>query len=132
MRIYICARNMYSEETERVARFLEKHGHTVYYSAKDTYLEAPAGDVFLNNMVLIRNADVFIVYFTKEGRYGADFALETGIAAEAGKPIIGYIDLDKAQRTVFDSNFEKDVMFRGAFTRLFDDLEEFAKYLLLM
>ena len=132
MRIYICARNMYSEETERVAWFLEKHGHIVYYSAKDTYHDASAGDVFLNNMVLIRNADVFIVYFTKNGSYGADFAVETGIAAEAGKPIIGYIDLDETQRKVFDNNFEKDVMFRGAFTRLFDDLEEFAKYLLLI
>lgn len=123
---------MYSEETERVARFLEKHGHTVYYSAKDTYSEAPASDVFLNNMVLIRNADVFIVYFTKNGSYGVDFAVETGIAAEAGKPIIGYIDLDETQRKIFERNFENDTMFRGAFTRLFDDLEEFAKYLLLM
>ncbi|TRO51974.1 hypothetical protein E2P71_08355 [Candidatus Bathyarchaeota archaeon] len=132
MRIYICARNMYSEETERVARFLEKHGHIVYYSAKDTYLNAPAGDVFLNNLVLIRNTDVFIVYFTKEGHYSVDFGVETGIAAEAGKPVIGYIDLDDAQRTVFDSNLEKDVMFRGAFTRFYYNLEEFAKYLLLM
>ncbi len=115
-----------------MARFLEKHGHTVYYSAKDTYLNAPASDVFLNNMVLIRNADVFIVYFTKNGSYGVDFAIETGIAAEAGKPVIGYIDLDEAQRRIFNTNFEKDVMFRGAFTRLFDNLEDFAKYLLLM
>jgi len=132
MRIYICARNMYSEETERVARFLEKHGHTVYYSAKGSKVNAPADEVFLNNMVLIRNADVFIVYFTKEGRYGADFAVETGIAAEACKPVIGYIELEEEQRKIFDTNFEKDTMFRGAFTRLFDDLEEFAKYLLLM
>jgi nucleoside 2-deoxyribosyltransferase len=132
MKIYICARNMYSEETEKIARFLEKHGHTVYYSAKDTYQNAPANEMFLNNMVLIRNADVFIIYFTKDAHYGADFAVEVGIAAEAGKPVIGYIDLDERQREIFYTNFEEDVMFSGAFNRLFDDLEEFAKYLLLM
>ncbi|MCJ7731302.1 hypothetical protein MUP51_03210 [Candidatus Bathyarchaeota archaeon] len=58
--------------------------------------------------------------------------MEVGIAAEAGKPVIGYLDLDEKQREAFYANFEKDIMFSGAFTQLFDDLEEFAKFLLLM
>jgi nucleoside 2-deoxyribosyltransferase len=132
MRIYICARNMYHEETEKIARFLEKHGHMVYYAAKDTYHNAPSDEVFLNNMVLIRNCDVFIAYFTKDGHYGIDFAVEVGIAAEASKPIIGYMDIDEKHLDRFRKNFENDIMFSGAFTRMFDNLEEFGKYLLLM
>ncbi len=132
MRIYICARNMYHEETAKIARFLEKHGHTVYYAAKDTYQDAPGSEIFLNNLVLIRNSDVFIAYFTRNGNIDVDSAVEVGIAAEAGKPVIGYIDLDEKQREAFYANFEKDIMFSGAFTQLFDDLEEFAKFLLLM
>ena len=46
--------------------------------------------------------------------------------------MIGYLDLDEKQREAFYANFEKDIMFSGAFTQLFDDLEEFAKFLLLM
>ena len=132
MRIYICARNMYHEETEKIARFLEKHGHMVYYAAKDTYQNAPPDEIFLNNLVLIRNCDVFIAYFTKDGHYGIDFAVEVGIAAEASKPIIGYMDIDEKCLDGFRKNFENDIMFSGAFTRMFDDLEEFGKYLLLM
>ena len=132
MRIYICARNMYHEETAKIARFLEKHGHMVYYAAKDTYQNAPPDEVFLNNLVLIRNCDVFIAYFTKDGHYGVDFAVEVGIAAEAGKTIIGYINIEKEYLEAFEKRFEKDIMFSGAFTRMFDDLEEFGKYLLLM
>ena len=93
MRIYICARNRYHKETAKIASFLEKHGHIVYYAAKDTFQNAPADEIFLNNLVLIRNTDVFIAYFTEDGHYGIDFAVEVGIAAEAGKPIIGYVDL---------------------------------------
>ncbi|MCW4011630.1 MAG: nucleoside 2-deoxyribosyltransferase [Candidatus Bathyarchaeota archaeon] len=132
MRIYICARNMYHDETEKIARFLGKHGHMVYYAAKDTYQNAPADEVFLNNLVLIRNCDVFIAYFTKDGHYGIDFAVEVGIAAEAGKPIIGYMDIEKGYLEAFEKRFEKDIMFSGAFTRMFDDLEEFGNYLLLI
>lgn len=132
MRIYICARNMHHEETAKIAAFLEKHGHTVYYAAKDTYQNAPADEIFLNNLVLIRNTDVFIAYFTKDGHYGIDFAVEVGIAAEAGKPIIGYVDLKEDQLDGFYRKFEKDIMFSGAFTKMFTDLEEFAKFLLLM
>ncbi len=132
MRIYICARNMYHEETAKIARFLEKHGHMVYYAAKDTYQNAPADEVFLNNLVLIRNTDVFIAYFTKDGHYGIDFAVEVGIAADAGKPIIGYMDIEEQYMDEFKQRFEKDIMFSGAFTRIFTDLEEFGRFLLLM
>jgi nucleoside 2-deoxyribosyltransferase len=132
MRIYICARNMHHEETAKIASFLEKHGHMVYYAAKDTYQSAPADQIFLNNLVLIRNSDVFIAYFTKDGHYGIDFAVEVGMAAETGKPIIGYIDLGEEQLGGFYRKFEKDIMFSGAFTKMFTDLEEFAKFLLLI
>ena len=132
MRIYICARNMHHKETAKIAAFLEKHGHMVYYAAKDTYQKAPADEIFLNNLVLIRNTDVFIAYFTKDGHYGIDFAVEVGIAAEAGKPIIGYVDLMEDQLDGFYRKFEKDIMFSGAFTKMFTDIEEFAKFLLLM
>lgn len=132
MRIYICARNMHHKETAKIAAFLEKHGHIVYYAAKDTYQKAPADEMFLNNLVLIRNADVFIAYFTGDGHYGIDFAVEVGIAAEAGKPIIGYIDLKDEQLERFYKRFEKDIMFSGAFSKLFTDLEDFGKFLLIM
>ena len=132
MRIYICARNMHHEETTKIASFLEKHGHMVYYAAKYTYQKAPSEEIFLNNLVLIRNADVFIAYFTDDGHYGIDFAVEVGIAAEAGKPIIGYIDLKDDVLDRFNRRFEKDIMFSGAFSKLFTDLEEFAKFLLTM
>ena len=132
MRIYICARNMHHEETAKIASFLEKHGHMVYFAAKDTYQKAPADEMFLNNLVLIRNADVFIAYFTNDGHYGIDFAVEVGIAAEAGKPIIGYIDLKDEHLENFYRRFEKDIMFSGAFSKLFTDLEEFGKFLLIM
>ena len=132
MRIYISARNMYHEETEKIARFLEKHGHMVYYSAKDTYQDSPPGESFLNNLVLIRNADVFIAYFTKEGSYGVDSAVEVGMAAEAGKPIIGFIDLKEEHMDRFNTRFKKDIMFSGAFDHMFTDLEEFAEYLIKM
>ena len=130
MRIYICARNMYHKETAKIASFLEKHGHIVYYAAKDTFQNAPADEIFLNNLVLIRNTDVFIAYFTEDGHYGIDFAVEVGIAAEAGKPIIGYVDLKDEWLDGFYERFEKDIMFSGAFSKLFTDLEEFAKFLL--
>ena len=130
MRIFICARNMHHEETAKIAAFLEKHGHMVYYAAKDTYQKAPSEEIFLNNLVLIRNADVFIAYFTNDGHYGIDFAVEVGIAAEAGKPIIGYIDLENEVLDRFNRRFEKDIMFSGAFSKIFTDLEEFAKFLL--
>jgi len=123
---------MHHEETAKIASFLEKHGHIVYYAAKDTYQKAPAEEIFLNNLVLIRNADVFIAYFTDDGRYGIDFAVEVGIAAEAGKPIIGYIDLKEERLEKFYRRFEKDIMFSGAFSKLFTDLEEFGKFLLIM
>jgi hypothetical protein len=55
-----------------------------------------------------------------------------GIAAEAGKNIIGYIDVEKEYLEAFEKRFEKDIMFSGAFTQMFDDLEEFGKFLLLM
>ena len=132
MRIYICARNLHQNETTKIAAFLEKHGHMVYYAAKDTHQGAPAEEIFLNNLVLIRNADVFIAYFTGDGHYGIDFAVEVGMAAEAGKPIIGYIDLEDEHRERFYKRFEKDIMFSGAFNRLFTELEEFGKFLLLM
>ena len=132
MRIYICARNMYQDETSKIASFLEKHGHMVYYAAKDTYQNAPSNEIFLNNLVLIRNSDVFIAYFTKDGHYGVDFAVEVGMAADAGKPIIGFVDVNKEQLDEFHSRFEKDIMFSGAFNRLFTELEEFGKFLLLM
>jgi len=123
---------MHHKETAKIAAFLEKHGHMVYYAAKDTYQKAPADEIFLNNLVLIRNTDVFIAYFTKDGHYGIDFAVEVGIAAEAGKPIIGYVDLMEDQLDGFYRKFEKDIMFSGAFTKMFTDIEEFAKFLLLM
>ena len=123
---------MHHEETAKIAAFLEKHGHMVYYAAKDTYQNAPSDEIFLNNLVLIRNTDVFIAYFTKDGHYGIDFAVEVGIAAEAGKPIIGYVDLMEDQLDGFYRKFEKDIMFSGAFTKMFTDIEEFAKFLLLM
>ena len=123
---------MHHEETAKIAAFLEKHGHMVYYAAKDTYQKAQAEEMFLNNLVLIRNADVFIAYFTDDGHYGIDFAVEVGIAAEAGKPIIGYIDLKDDVLDRFNRRFEKDIMFSGAFSKLFTDLEEFAKFLLTM
>ena len=123
---------MHQEETAKIAAFLEKHGHMVYYAAKDTYQNAPANEIFLNNLVLIRNTDVFIAYFTGDGHYGVDFAVEVGMAAEAGKPIIGFVDLKDKQFDRFYSRFEKDIMFSGAFVRIFTDLEEFAKFLLIM
>jgi len=123
---------MHHEETAKIAAFLEIHGHMVYYAAKDTYQNAPSDEIFLNNLVLIRNTDVFIAYFTKDGHYGIDFAVEVGIAAEAGKPIIGYVDLMEDQLDGFYRKFEKDIMFSGAFTKMFTDIEEFAKFLLLM
>ena len=123
---------MYHDETEKIARFLEKHGHMVYYAAKNTHQDAPVDEIFLNNLVLIRNCDVFIAYFTKDGHYGIDFAVEVGIAAEAGKPIIGYMDIEEQYIDGFKQSFEKDIMFSGAFSRIFTDLEEFGKFLLLM
>ena len=132
MRIYICARNMHHKETAKIASFLEKHGHMVYYAAKDTYQKAPAEEIFLNNLVLIRNADVFIAYFTGDGHYGVDFAVEVGMAAEAGKPIIGFVDVKDEKLDQFLKRFEKDIMFGGAFTKIFSDLEKFANYLLLI
>ncbi len=132
MRIYICARNMHHEETAKIAAFLERHGHIVYFAAKDTPQDIPADEIFLNNLVLIRNTDVFIAYFTKDGHYGIDFAVEVGMAADAGKPIIGYIDLKDEQLEGFYSKFNEDIMFSGAFNKLFTDLEEFGKYLLTM
>ncbi len=130
MRIYISARNMYSEETKKIAGFLEKHGHVVYYAAKDTPQNIPDDQIFLNNLVLIRNADVFIGFFTKDGHYGIDFAVEVGMASEAGKRIIGYVDVEKAYETRFYEKFRKDVMLKDAFTGMFTDLEEFGRYLL--
>ena len=75
---------------------------------------------------------MFIAYFTKDGHYGIDFAVEVGIAAEAGKPIIGFIDLKEEQLGSFYRKFNEDIMFSRAFTKLFTDLEEFGKYLLTM
>ena len=65
---------MYQEETEKVARFLEKHGHVVYYAAKNTYQKAPIDEMFLNNLVLIRNSDIFIAYLTKKNYFDIDTA----------------------------------------------------------
>ena len=130
MRIYISARNMYQEETEKVARFLEKHGHVVYYSAKNTYQKAPIDEMFLNNLVLIRNSDVFIAYLTKKNYFDIDTAVEVGIAVEAGKPVFGYLDIDVENQKQFHKLFEKDIMIQGSFSKIFTNIEEFANFLL--
>ena len=130
MRIYICAGGMEHQEASKVSRFLEKHGHIVHFSAQNTPLEIPEEHYFLNNMVQIRNADVFIAFFTAEGRYGVDYGVQVGMASEAGKPIIGYVDVEEAYLEEFYQRFKSDLMFSEAFKYLFTNLEDFGKYLL--
>lgn len=130
MRIYISAGKLPQEDTDKIARFLEKHGHIVYYSSKDKFKNVPAKEIFLNNIVQIRNSDVFIAYFTKEGNYEVDTAVEVGIAFEAGKQIILYLELDKNDLDSFYKNLEENIMFSSSFSGIFTDLEKFANYLL--
>lgn len=130
MRVYICAGNMSYKEASKVSSFLEKHGHIVHFSAQNRPLEIPDEHVFLNNLVQIRNADLFLAFFTGDGKYGVDYGVQVGMASEAGRPVVGYVDVDKGDLDDFYDRFQSDFMFREAFTEMFTSLEEFGRYLL--
>ena len=130
MRVYICAGNMEYKEASKVSKFLEKHGHTVHFAAQNRPLEIPKEHYFLNNLVQIRNSDIFIAFFTGDGNYDVDFGVQVGMASEAGKQVIGYVDVDKEHLEGFYERFKQDVMFSEAFNYLFSNLEDFGKYLL--
>ena len=130
MRIYICAGNMSYKEASKVSNFLEKHGHIVHFAAQNRPLDIPDEHVFLNNLVQIRNADLFIAFFNGDGKYDIDYGVQVGMASEAGKQVIGFLDVEKERQKRFYEEFEKNVMFKGAFTWIFTDLEEFGRYLL--
>ena len=86
--------------------------------------------MFLNNLVLIRNSDVFIAYLTKKNYFDIDTAVEVGIAVEASKPVFGYLDIDVEKQEQFYKLFEKDIMMQGSFSKIFTNIEEFANFLL--
>lgn len=130
MRIYICAGNMSYKEASKVSKFLEKHGHVLHFAAENRPLDIPDEHVFLNNLVQIRNTDLFIAFFTGDGEYSIDYGVQVGMASEAGKPVIGFLDMEKRHQQRFFDGLEKNVMFNGAFDRIFTDLEEFGRYLL--
>ncbi len=130
MRIYICAGGMSYTEASKVSSFLEKHGHIVHFAAQNRPLDIPDEHVFLNNLVQIRNADLFLAFFTGDGLYDVDYGVQVGMASEAGKPIVGYLDVEKDHHAKFYEKFEKDYMFKEAFTGLFSSIEEFGRYLL--
>lgn len=52
------------------------------------------------------------------------------MASEAGKPVIGFLDIEKKHQKRFFDGIENEIMFKTAFTRIFTDLEEFGRYLL--
>ena len=104
MRLFICAPEEYHEDTDELAALLEKNGHIVYYSYRDTPRDIPHEEIFLNNLILIRNADIFISHFTRDGLYTIDLAVELGIAAETMKPILGLIEVDSEQAA--DDDFD--------------------------
>ena len=130
MRIYICAGGLHYTEASKVSKFLEKHGHTVHFSAQNRPLEIPKEHYFLNNLVQIRNSDVFIAFFTGDGKYGVDYGVQVGMASEAEKPVIGYVDVENPHVDEFYERFKEDLMFSEAFNYLFTNLEDFGRYLL--
>ena len=130
MRIYICAGSMSYKEASKVSTFLEKHGHIVHFSAQNRPLDIPDEHVFLNNLVQIRNTDLFIAFFNGNGEYGIDYGVQVGMASEAGKQVVGFLDVQKGHQKRFFESLEKNVMFKGAFMKIFTDLEEFGRYLL--
>lgn len=129
MRLFICAPEEYHEDTDEFASLLEKNGHIVYYSYRDTPRDIPHEEIFLNNLILIRNADIFISHFTRDGLYTIDLAVELGIAAETMKPILGLIEVDSEQVNDFYENLDGNIMFKEAFSYTFNKLEDLLKYL---
>ena len=129
MRLFICAPEEYHEDTDELAALLEKNGHIVYYSYRDTPRDIPHEEIFLNNLILIRNADIFISHFTRDGLYTIDLAVELGIAAETMKPILGLIEVDSEQVNDFYENLDGNIMFKEAFSYTFNKLEDLLKYL---
>jgi len=129
VRLFICAPEEYHEDTDEFASLLEKNGHIVYYSYRDTPSDIPHEEIFLNNLILIRNADIFISHFTRDGLYTIDLAVELGIAAETMKPILGLIEVDSEQVNDFYENLDGNIMFKEAFSYTFNKLEDLLKYL---
>ena len=129
MRLFICAPEEYHEDTDELVALLEKNGHIVYYSYRDTPRDIPHEEIFLNNLILIRNADIFISHFTRDGLYTIDLAVELGIAAETMKPILGLIEVDSEQINDFYENLDGNIMFKEAFSYTFNKLEDLLKYL---
>jgi nucleoside 2-deoxyribosyltransferase len=129
VRLFICAPEEYHEDTDELAALLEKNGHIVYYSYRDTPRDITHEEIFLNNLILIRNADIFISHFTRDGLYTIDLAVELGIAAETMKPILGLIEVDSEQVNDFYENLDGNIMFKEAFSYTFNKLDDLLKYL---
>ena len=102
----------------------------IHFAAQNRPLDIPDERVFLNNLVQIRNSDFFIAFFNGNGEYGIDYGVQVGMASEAGKTVVGFLDVQAGHRKRFFESLEQNVMFKGAFTRIFTDLEEFDRYLL--
>ncbi|MBD3207604.1 hypothetical protein GF319_14830 [Candidatus Bathyarchaeota archaeon] len=129
VRLFICAPEEYHEDTDELAALLEKNGHTVYYSHRDTPSAIPHEEIFLNNLILIRNADIFISHFTRDGLYYVDLAVEIGIAVETMKPILGLIEVNSKYINDFHERLEDDIMFKEAFSYTFTKREDLLRYL---
>lgn len=129
MRLFICAPEEYHEDTDELAALLEKSGHIVYYSHRDTPSDIPHEEIFLNNLILIRNADIFISHFTRDGLYNVEIAVEMGIAVETMKPILGLIEVNSKYINDFHEKLEEDIMFKEAFSYTFTKREDLLRYL---
>jgi len=92
-KVYICARIKYKKDTSELSKKLEEIGYEVWYAAKDTPQNIADKEIYRYNLKLIRNADLFLAYFVRDGHYGTDFAVEVGKASEMGKPVIGLVNL---------------------------------------
>ena len=88
----------------------------MYYAARDTPQNIADEEIYRHNLELIRNSDLFVAYFVRDGHYGTDFAVEVGKGSEMGKPVIGFINLSSDRIEGFKDRLDKDIMFKHSFT----------------
>ena len=128
-KVYICARVKYKKDTSELSKKLEEIGYEVWYAAKDTPQNIADKEIYRHNLKLIRNADLFLAYFVRDGHYGTDFAVEVGKASEMGKPVIGLVNLPSDRIQGFKDRLDKDIMFKHSFTTFFWSIRELVNYL---
>lgn len=97
------------------------------FAHRDTSKNTPCNQIFLNN--LIRNADIFIAHFTRDGGFGTDVAVEVGVAAETTKPVLAHVEVESQHLNVLNNTLTKNLAFQEALTYFFNDFEDLAGYL---